>query len=573
MEETAETSNAVPTNSQMMRPGMFHDCQSGPDGSTIDDDSVSTTSSNTPLTKIVLINASDYAEMMWKNGLGKSLQIVMSPQNTHFPDGDFSWRLSTGIIKSACGFSKFPGYRRVIILLPRIISSVSRTGKALFSSLESSNHSSTSTNDEYSVNSALRRSSVMSDATSATSPPISLSSKENATTPTLAPSSPSTFSTSTSLPYPPFIKLQHLDTASTIKLNHLVPYSFDASTTIQCEFPMISENPSNTSSDVSLKSLLVPSSGSSGALYGPCQHLTLLLHRENHGKPSISVETIDSDSSFRRLLLAPVTIVFVVSGQLYATIDGVEEMIKLKTGQTLMIERSDSTPISLKANVVPQRHSSLRLTETQLLQQNLNQNLFLDSAMNSPSSSFCSPGIPAGPISGSTFPLKTPPKVNALTQVEASQRMRPSTVPEPEDCVFVLFELHEMQPSETVNSPSISSTTHPSFSSPRSSIAMLPPPVISPLIIPRDKQVALTNDDQEVGSILVYDDQPLWALPQDLADKMETRRGSVEKLAHFQPSQIYEPPEWSSRLYVPESLVPQPLVRDELILEDFPLGT
>ncbi|KAL1922132.1 uncharacterized protein VTP21DRAFT_10774 [Calcarisporiella thermophila] len=96
------------------------------------------------------------------------------------------------------------------------------------------------------------------------------------------------------------------------------------------------------------------------------------------------------------------------------------------------------------------------------------------------------------------------------------------------------------------------------------------------------------------GSLIIFDDQPLWNLPQEMIDKMQRNvtspvldqtqlppplvspivEPSIKKdgrLPYKQWDSVvrYEPPEFSSR-FQNESDVPPPVVRDRLVIEDFP---
>lgn len=114
------------------------------------------------------------------------------------------------------------------------------------------------------------------------------------------------------------------------------------------------------------------------------------------------------------------------------------------------------------------------------------------------------------------------------------------------------------------------------------------------------------------GSLVVYDDQPLWNLPPDLAQKLASKeavassnafpvtsehigelaslRSSVQGLTvdsskfdlrkdsiggttparKWESAQAYEPPTFETQK---DTAVPPPVVRDRLVIEDFPVGT
>ncbi len=74
--------------------------------------------------KITKIEIDQYQVMKWKNGLGQTYQIDISPQslseNTIEKTGlqeEFDWRLSTAPVFNSGAFSNFHGYERILILL------------------------------------------------------------------------------------------------------------------------------------------------------------------------------------------------------------------------------------------------------------------------------------------------------------------------------------------------------------------------------------------------------------------------------------------------------------------------
>lgn len=88
------------------------------------------------------------------------------------------------------------------------------------------------------------------------------------------------------------------------------------------------------------------------------------------------------------------------------------------------------------------------------------------------------------------------------------------------------------------------------------------------------------------GSIIVFDDQPMWNLPPPLPPPSSARGGDADLLnspntpgvgtnlqtKFFESAQHYRPPIFSDR-YRNESEVPPPIVRDRLVVEEFPVGT
>jgi environmental stress-induced protein Ves len=57
----------------------------------------------------------NYTEMLWKNGLGKTDQIFISPQGSDI--SNFDWRISSATFSSSGPFSHFDGYSRILVQL------------------------------------------------------------------------------------------------------------------------------------------------------------------------------------------------------------------------------------------------------------------------------------------------------------------------------------------------------------------------------------------------------------------------------------------------------------------------
>ncbi|KAJ3411296.1 hypothetical protein HDV05_002400 [Chytridiales sp. JEL 0842] len=83
------------------------------------------------------------------------------------------------------------------------------------------------------------------------------------------------------------------------------------------------------------------------------------------------------------------------------------------------------------------------------------------------------------------------------------------------------------------------------------------------------------------GSLILYDDQPMWNLPRELESQLSLDNlGSYFALGHpsnlplqqWDSARHYKPPVFSAR-YRNESEVPPPIVKDSLVIEDFPVGT
>ncbi len=59
---------------------------------------------------------SNYKKMPWKNGLGFTEEIAMSPPDASITDR-FAYRLSTARVETNGPFSLFPGYNRILVVL------------------------------------------------------------------------------------------------------------------------------------------------------------------------------------------------------------------------------------------------------------------------------------------------------------------------------------------------------------------------------------------------------------------------------------------------------------------------
>jgi len=64
----------------------------------------------------IIKEETDYNEMVWRNGKGKSIQVHIEPQNMTLQD-PFDWRISSAVIGIAGPFSSFEGYQRTVIIL------------------------------------------------------------------------------------------------------------------------------------------------------------------------------------------------------------------------------------------------------------------------------------------------------------------------------------------------------------------------------------------------------------------------------------------------------------------------
>ncbi|KNC97694.1 succinylglutamate desuccinylase/aspartoacylase [Spizellomyces punctatus DAOM BR117] len=79
------------------------------------------------LPKIQVLEEKDYIRMPWKNGLGETHQIAISPPSTDFETEEFVWRLALSEVRDSCSFSVFPGYDIALFLLPDAHPTVAHT--------------------------------------------------------------------------------------------------------------------------------------------------------------------------------------------------------------------------------------------------------------------------------------------------------------------------------------------------------------------------------------------------------------------------------------------------------------
>jgi environmental stress-induced protein Ves len=64
-----------------------------------------------------LLGPADFKRTPWKNGLGWTDQIAISPETADLRRGDFNWRVSTARVAQSADFSPFPEHDRVLVVL------------------------------------------------------------------------------------------------------------------------------------------------------------------------------------------------------------------------------------------------------------------------------------------------------------------------------------------------------------------------------------------------------------------------------------------------------------------------
>ncbi|EGF76998.1 hypothetical protein BATDEDRAFT_28088 [Batrachochytrium dendrobatidis JAM81] len=251
--------------------------------------------------------------------------------------------------------------------------------------------------------------------------------------------------------------------------------------------------------------------------------------------PQTTAETTTSPTN--RLLLGNFTIVYVVSGSIKVTIEGDSEPRTLLQGQTLVCERDDDcTPSDL--------------IMTPILK----------------------------PMGLTTLPSHTPLVVGSLN---ISELPGASQLKEPREAKILLIDIHLFHPDRQGSYIFDSSATD-LFNLAASSTAAQNTTTISHGITNVMAQAAqpplpdVSNFQRgRSGSIIVYDDQPLWVVPKEMDKPAMLADANAHKsnltTQYWESAHQYRPPVFSAR-YQNESDVPPPVIRDSLVIEEFPTG-
>jgi environmental stress-induced protein Ves len=67
--------------------------------------------------RITQLRASQFKRSLWKNGLGWTDQIAISPETADLRRADFDWRLSSARIEQGSDFSPFPEHDRILVVI------------------------------------------------------------------------------------------------------------------------------------------------------------------------------------------------------------------------------------------------------------------------------------------------------------------------------------------------------------------------------------------------------------------------------------------------------------------------
>lgn len=213
--------------------------------------------------------------------LAPSSEIYLKPRGVDFRTEPFLWRLSSALVTASCAWSVFPHYQNHIVLLPKVTASISAVDGNAGTSPDGRTLVSDSTDGRVVTTSANGGPSVATPATvmgTATITPVATAhdSAEDvrrgslvSTSSTTAPTTPSSSK--------PTLRIRHNGEAKVHVVKPLIPYTYDAAWTTTCEITQ------------------------------PCQDLTLIVNKSKI-KVDVTVETVDSDTTFQKLLLAPTTI-------------------------------------------------------------------------------------------------------------------------------------------------------------------------------------------------------------------------------------------------------------------------
>ncbi|KAG2231303.1 hypothetical protein INT48_006414 [Thamnidium elegans] len=281
----------------------------------------------------------------------------------------------------------------------------------------------------------------------------------------------------------------------------------------------------------------------------PVTSLQFLIKREL-GTAQFSVDKVSNESNEtgRKLILSAFYLVYVVDGNVRIGVDenspqGYNGV--LTAGQTLYIERDeDASPTSML--------------------------------------------IQASDITGAVGNRDLDATVVTIQVTEIKPKGAPSTIGTTLSDYFAIQTSHH----SAANTPSAPVTSYPS--TPSAGLATIQPD--------EDSSASRRRDPRRKGSLVVYDDQPYWNLPQNSAQRMaaqeanasassipvssddiggelatslkkteppvKERRSSVSLGGKMESSQIYEPPTFD--FLNQDTDVPPPVVRDRLVVEDFP---
>ncbi|KAJ3383263.1 hypothetical protein HDU84_003742 [Entophlyctis sp. JEL0112] len=295
-----------------------------------------------PPVSLTHIKRAEYTRQTWKNGLGETEEIAISPRRADYYKDEFVWRFSETEVRDSCTFSVCPGYDVAVMMLP---SASMKNGvdddvshRLTFASLHKKTLAAPALlrhNDQ--SNPVPFR--VLAPYTYQGELPTTCYVKDSATR------------------HLTFIANRNL-TSVTVGLETICPHGLDDEGGV-CDgegdgetpvpSPMIKHH--KTPQEIHKSNLILPSDASS-------QLSVTLLNSSRDVSPS---RHIPHTSPTTKILLNAITIVYVVSGSIHASVNGESKSVMVNTGETLIIERDeDSAPTDFSMSPVVETSKDLR---------------------------------------------------------------------------------------------------------------------------------------------------------------------------------------------------------------------
>ncbi|KAJ3123285.1 hypothetical protein HK100_011657 [Physocladia obscura] len=284
-----------------------------------------------------------YLKQAWKNGLGGTEEIAIYPQNVDFHKDEFVWRMSLTELHDACTFSVFPGYDVAVMMLP--------------------NHAQSQSNQRQLLDPERQRHTFSSLHKSIHGTPAILRHNDQESPVPFRPLVPYTYAGE--LPTSCYVKdekTKHVTfianrnlTQVTVSLETICPHGLSDDGICDGEGDISTPIPSPLLAHPNFaKNGTDPIDRSSTPRPHQQDHLntdgiTKTMHSRNPSPSRHQSNTMPTT----KILLNAVTIVFVVSGSIRASIDGQIRTIKVNEGETLICERDeDGAPTDLTMSPV-----------------------------------------------------------------------------------------------------------------------------------------------------------------------------------------------------------------------------
>ncbi|KAI8825179.1 uncharacterized protein EV422DRAFT_249081 [Fimicolochytrium jonesii] len=236
-----------------------------------------------------LLDDANYVRSPWKNGLGETHQIAISPPTADFEADDFLWRLQLSEVRDSCSLSVYPGYDIALLLLP--------TDKPAPSA---------------------RRNSVTS--------PVALHHNDQATAVPLRPLQPYTYSGE----WPTTCRLR------TSPVRHLTFIANRDRTRVSATLENICLHGLHSDGECGAEHEINGSGAPRSASPEPIDDDTSAVGRQP-SKPNGS----SGPQSSSKMLLGNTSILYVVTGTVKVNVEGSDKPYVVKTGQTLICHRED----------------------------------------------------------------------------------------------------------------------------------------------------------------------------------------------------------------------------------------